>query len=181
MSALRSKKLAEKTLQQRTDTLHQLEDVFTRIEQAADQVEIVKVMDASASVMRDLNKKIGGVEGVENVIDRLQEEMGKVDEVGKVLEEPLNAGQVVDEGEIDDELEAMETEEKKVREAIETERMRKRLQELDNSGEKQKADKSRTGEQLDESTKRLSQMSIEDESRWSREEKQEDESIMEDA
>jgi charged multivesicular body protein 7 len=86
-------------LQQRSDTLHQLEEVFIRIEQAVDQVEIVKVMDASASVMKDLNKKIGGIEGVENVVERLQAEMGEVDEVGKVLEEPLNGGVVVDEGE----------------------------------------------------------------------------------
>ena len=53
--------------------------------------------------MKDLNKKIGGVEGVENVVERLQAEMGKVDEVGKVLEERLNGGVVIDEGEIDDE------------------------------------------------------------------------------
>ena len=48
------------------------------------------------------------MENVENVVDRLQEEMGRVDEVGKVLEDPLIPGAVVDEGKIDDELEAME-------------------------------------------------------------------------
>jgi charged multivesicular body protein 7 len=68
--------------------------------------------------MKDLNK-IGGVEGVENVVERLQAEMDKADEVGKVLEEPLNGGVVIDEGEIDDELGAMEIEEKKAREEVE--------------------------------------------------------------
>jgi len=163
LSALRSKKLAEKSLQQRSDTLHQLEEVFTRIEQAIDQVEIIKVMDASASVMRDLNQKVGGVEAVENVVERLQEEMGKVDEVGKVLEEPLNADAALDEGEIDDELEAMEIEQKKAQEAVEAEKTRKRLEELERFGEKEKATES--GSELEEGTKRLSQMSIEDDGR----------------
>jgi charged multivesicular body protein 7 len=140
--------------------------VYIRIEQAVDQIEIIKVMEASAGVLRSLSKEVGGVENVENVVERLQDEMGKVDEVGKMLEEPLNAGAVVDEGEIDDELEAMEQEERRDREEREAEATRKRLQEL----EKQDADKKLTEDkqtdvsansQLEENTKRLSQMSIE--------------------
>ena len=143
--------------------------MYTRIEQAADQVEIVKAMDASAGVLRSLNKEVGGVENVENVAERLRDEMGKVDEVGKVLEEPLAAGAVVDDGEIDDELEAMEQAERKVREENEAEVTRRRLQEL----EKQEVDRKdaegkrsdlSTSSQVEESTKRLSQMSIEDHS-----------------
>jgi charged multivesicular body protein 7 len=184
LSALRSKKLAEKNLQQRSDTLHQLEEVFTRIEQAVDQIEIVKVMDASAGILRSLNKEIGGVENVENVVERLQEEMGKADEVGKVLEEPLNPGAVVDEGEIDEELEAMEEEDRREREEREAEATRKRLQELD----KQDVDKKQTAgkqadvsanSQLEESTKRLSQMSIEDGKRHDRYDQEERQKITE--
>jgi charged multivesicular body protein 7 len=124
-------------------------------------------MEASAGVLRSLNKEVGGVENVENVVERLQDEMGKVDEVGKVLEEPLNAGAVLDEGEIDDELEAMERDERRETEEREAEATRKRLQEL----EKQDADKKLTEDKqtdvsatslLEENTKRLSQMSIED-------------------
>ena len=169
LSALRSKKLAEKNLEQRSDTLHKLEEVYTRIEQAVDQVEIVRVMDASAGVLRSLSKKVGGVENVENVIERLQEEMGKVDEVGKVLEEPLNAG-AVDEGEIDDELEALEQEERREREEKEAEVTRRRLQELEKpevggkKAEGKQIDVSASS-QMEESTKRLSQMSIGDERR----------------
>ena len=170
LSALRSKKLAEKNLEQRSDSLHKLEEVYTRIEQAVDQVEIVKVMDASAGVLRSLSKKVGGVENVENVIERLQEEMGKVDEVGKVLEEPLNAGAVVDEGEIDDELEALEQEERREREEKEAEVTRRRLQELEKpeAGGKEAEGKQTdvsASSQMEESTKRLSQMSIGDERR----------------
>src|SRR5271163_3772952 len=52
LSALRSKKLAEKNLEQLSDTLHKLEGFFTRIGRAVAQVEIVKVMDESAGLLR---------------------------------------------------------------------------------------------------------------------------------
>ncbi|KAK6384469.1 hypothetical protein LTS17_002032 [Exophiala oligosperma] len=144
MSALRSKKLAEKSLESRTNTLHQLEEVYTKIEAAADQVEIVAAMEASAGVLKTLNKKVGGVDKVEDVLDSLREEMAKVDEVGGVIAEPvLDGGRaVLDEAEVDDEFEAMEREERLEREkteqaqrekqqAREAEDTRRRLQELD--------------------------------------------------
>jgi charged multivesicular body protein 7 len=117
LSALRSKKLAESTLGKRQATLAQLEEVFMKIEQAADQVELVRVMDASAKVLGSLNKEVGGVEKVEGVVDRLREEMEKTDEVGQVVGEMGREG--VDEGEVDDELEVMEREERERREEIE--------------------------------------------------------------
>ena len=74
------------------------------------------------------------------MVERLQAEMGKVDEVGKVLEEPLNGGVVIDEGETDDELGAMEIEEKKAREEAEVEKTRKRLEELERAKENEKGE-----------------------------------------
>src|SRR5277367_5760021 len=96
--------------------------------------------------------------------------------MSKVVEEPLNGGMMIDEGEIDDELGAMEIEEKKAREEVKVEKARKRLEGLERAkeNEKEKPAKSRTGEQLEESTKRLSQMIIEDENRGSPEKKKED-------
>jgi charged multivesicular body protein 7 len=121
LSALRSKKLAETTLGKRHATLAQLEEVFASIEQAADQIELVKVMEGSAGVLRGLNKEVGGVERVDDVVDSLREEMGRVSEVGDVIAE-VGRG-AVDEGEVDDELEALEKEEKrKVEEAERRER-----------------------------------------------------------
>lgn len=119
LSALRSKKLAESTLEKRQATLAQLEEVFMKIEQAADQVELVRVMDASARVLGNLNKEVGGLDRVEGVVDRLREEMEKTEEVGMVVGE-MGKENGVDEGEVDDELEAMEREERERREAIET-------------------------------------------------------------
>ena len=135
-TALRSKKAAENTLTARTATLAQLEQVFTSIEQAADQVAIVRVMEASGSVLRDLHKEVGGVEGVEGVVERLREEMENVDEVGRVIEEG-SAG-AVDEGEVEDELEEMERVEREKREAVEAEETRRRLAELEGEEAKRK-------------------------------------------
>lgn len=110
LAALKSKKLAESSLQKRFATLSQLEEVSAKIEQASDNVQLVKVMGASASVLKDLNAQVGGAEGVEDAVDRLREQMGQADEVSSILAEQAP---VVDEGEIDDELEAMEQEEKR--------------------------------------------------------------------
>lgn len=128
LSALKSKKIAEHNLKQRSDTLNQLEEVYNKIEQAADQVDIVRVMQASTSVLRSLHAQTGGVETVENVVDNLREEMSKVDEFGTIINE---AGPVVDEGEIDDELEALEKQEAREKEEKEAEETRERLAQLD--------------------------------------------------
>lgn len=125
LSALRSKKLAERSLQSRIDTLHQLEEVYTKIEAAADQVEVVKAMEASAGVLKTLNKKVGGVEKVEDVLESLREEMGKVDEVTGVISEPVDGKAILDEAEVDDELKSLEREERVKREEKEREAKQK--------------------------------------------------------
>lgn len=111
-SALRSRKVAETTYNQRSSTLHQLEEVYANLERAVDQVEIVRVMESSATALRSLDKQIGGVERVEDIVEDLRAEMGKVDEVTGVIQEPLSEQAALDEGELDDELEALEKEEK---------------------------------------------------------------------
>ncbi len=112
LAALRSKKLAETTLTKRHATLAQLEEVFSKIEQAADQAELVGVMEASTKVLSSLNKEVGGVERVDDVVDQLREQMSHVDEVGNVIAEVGSGTDVMDEEEVDGELEAMEKEEK---------------------------------------------------------------------
>ncbi|OLN81286.1 hypothetical protein CCHL11_07303 [Colletotrichum chlorophyti] len=117
LAALKSKKLTEASLEKRFATLNKLEDVASRIQQARDQVQLVKVMETSAGALKGLNEKVGGADRVGDVVDRLREQMGEVDEVGKIISE---AGATpVDEFEVDDELEAMEREEKEKEEAME--------------------------------------------------------------
>jgi charged multivesicular body protein 7 len=149
-SALRSKKLTDTKLQQRIATLTQLEDVYAKIEQAADQVEMVRIMELSSQTLGSLNKKTGGVERVQDVMEELRTQMMDVDEVTSVINEE-SAGKV-DEGEVEDELEAMENverekieaAERKEREAkeskeaeLQAEETKRRLAELDTPGEKQ--------------------------------------------
>jgi charged multivesicular body protein 7 len=173
LSVLRNKKLAETTLTKRHATLSQLEEVFASIEQAADQVELVKVMEGSARVLKGLNEEVGGVDRVDDVVENLREEMGKVDEVGNVIAE---VGQsAVDDGEVDDELEAMEEEERRrveeverkereERESKEAEETKKRLDALsEESMARENATpetKKEVEKEIDESEKALKRVSL---------------------
>src|SRR5437773_9601801 len=85
-------------------------------------------MEASTSVLRALHAQVGGVEKVADVVDGLREEMVKVDEIGNVIGE---TGPVIDEEELDDELLAIESQERLVREAREAEATKQRLAELE--------------------------------------------------
>lgn len=165
LSAMRSKKLVEHNLSQRLNTLAQLEEVYSKIEQAAGQVEIVQVMEASTGVLRGLHAQLGGAERVEDVVEGLREEMTKVDEVGNIMNE---SAPVIDEGEIDDELEALEKSEREAKEEKEAESTQRKLAELDSikhaAGEpaRQGPGEQNVDSQLAESIGKLSNMSVED-------------------
>ena len=146
-SALRSKKLADTKLQQRTATLTQLEDVYAKIEQASDQVELVRVMQASSQTLRNLNRQTGGVEKVQDVREALREDMMDADEIGQALNE-VSAGDV-DEGEVEDELEALEKVEREKRE--EAERKEKEIKEAAEEKEKER----KVEEEAEQTRKRL--------------------------
>lgn len=169
LAALKSKKLAETSLQTRFATLNQLEAVSTKIEQASDNVQLVKVMGASADILKGLHEQVGGAEGVEDVVDRMREQMAQADEVSSILNE---SGPVVDQGELDDELDAMLEQERKEEEAVErakkeaeqrkeAQETAKRLAELD--ALQSSADKIRNQIQDEEEdlSGELSQMSLE--------------------
>lgn len=165
LSAVKSKKMVEHNLQQRLNTLVQLEEVYAKIEQAAGQVEIVQVMEASTGVLRGLHAQIGGTERVEDVIEELREEMSKVDEVGSIMNE---TGPVFDEGEIDEELEALEKVDREAKEEKEAEATRKKLAELDSlkqasdeAARQAQAEKD-VESQLAQSIDRLSHMKVDD-------------------
>lgn len=147
-ATLRLKKLTDKSLKQRTATLTQLEEIYAKIEQAADQVEIVKVMESSSKTLKTMNAQTGGVEKVQDVVDGLKEEMMNADEIGQAIQD-ASAG-TVDEAEVDEELEELEKverekqeeverKEREKKEAEEAEATRKRLAELDQMGEKEKS------------------------------------------
>ncbi|KAG9660915.1 hypothetical protein KCU64_g2894, partial [Aureobasidium melanogenum] len=140
-SALRSKKLAETTLHTRSATLSQLEETFTAIQTAADQVAIVSAMSASAKVLKSLHAEVGGTEGVEEVVDRLRDEMENVDEVGRIINEANTSK--VDEEDVDEEfatMERMEREKKEKEEAAKTAAKLAELEGLDKERKEKEAE-----------------------------------------
>ena len=135
LAALRARKLAESTLERRFATVSQLEEVAAQIEQAADNVQLVRVMEASGEALQSLHVQVGGAERVGEVVDRLREQMAAADEVGRILAEEAGTV-VVDEGEIDDELAEMVGEEK--RKAEEADRARREAEERKEAEEMRK-------------------------------------------
>lgn len=107
--SLRLKKAAEMTLEQRHATLDQLQDVFAKIEQAASQVEIVKVMQAAGRTLKTLNTKAGDVDDVRDIMEGLRESMADTEEISNAIN--ADPSTVMDEIELEDELKALEEEE----------------------------------------------------------------------
>lgn len=105
-AALRRKKLVSDAMEKRHDQAFSVQQTLDKIDQAADNVAMVHAMEASAGVLQKLIAEVGGAEGAEKVTDRLAEEMSTVDEISAVINEP-GVGQVVDEGEVDEEFEAL--------------------------------------------------------------------------
>jgi charged multivesicular body protein 7 len=170
-AALRSKKLAEHALAQRSDVALQLEQVYTDLQQAADQVEIVEAMRAGAAALKGLNEKVGGAEGVQGVVDAVNEQMAITEDITNIINE---SDQPLDEGEIDDEFEALEKADREKREKEEAEKTAARLAELE-AVEKKRKDKEaaderqrqhevveagKTEQQVDEASQSMARMSF---------------------
>ena len=165
LSALRSKKLAELTLSARLNTLNQVEEVYTQIENASDQVAIISAMRDSATVLRTLNAQAGGAEHVDKVMEDLRDQIGVTEEVGEVLREPLDASTAASvDVEVDEELEAMEAEERRAREEKEeaerkakeekeAEETKRRLATLDSTSQEE--------EKVEETREQLSHVGLE--------------------
>jgi charged multivesicular body protein 7 len=160
-SLLKSKKLVENTLEKRRANLLQVEESLLAIDNAADNVAIIQSMQKSAAVMKTLNESVGGVEGVERITDALRDEMAVAEDIGKIIAEPGAAA--VDEGDVEDEFEALVAEEKKKvaekekierekREAIE--RAERERREIVERAEKEKREK----EEAEATSKRLAEL-----------------------
>ena len=111
LAALRSKKVAENNLETRSKSLEQVENILRSVEDAQGQVQLVSAMETSSRVLKDLNTQIGGVARVEQLMDEMGERMHDVEDVDKILAE--GGYMVTDEVAVDEELEALEQEQKK--------------------------------------------------------------------
>lgn len=134
-AALRSKKLAETALAQRSDVALQLEGVYHQLQQAADQVEIVEAMRAGAAALKGLNEKVGGAEGVQGVVDAVNEQMAATEDITNIINETDTA---IDEVDVEDEFEALERAEKERKEQEEAAKTAARLAQLEEAERKQK-------------------------------------------
>ncbi|KAL9015370.1 MAG: hypothetical protein Q9173_000014 [Seirophora scorigena] len=127
LTALRSKKAAKTVLARRTNTLFQLEDIYHNIEQASDQLTMIRVMRGSSEVLRSLNAKVGSTQDVEDSLDGLMHEMGQVEDVGTAISHPGQDNNDVDEDEVDEELDALTCGSRKAEEEKATEQTMRRL------------------------------------------------------
>lgn len=130
--------------------------MYAKIEQAADQVTLVRVMEGSTGVLRSLQKEMGEVEKVEDVVEDLREEMRKVDEAGAALNE-ANASEAVIAGdeELDEELEAMEKQQRQEQERERKEKDKRQEEEEEKRQWQKEAQRDRRGKELEERAKRL--------------------------
>lgn len=105
--ALRSKKLAEQSLAQKLDYLAQLERVYDNIEQAVDQVAIIQALKDSTRVLHSIHSQVGDVETVETIMEELQTEMLKSDDISNAINEAGQGASAIDDEAIDEELELL--------------------------------------------------------------------------
>jgi len=184
LAALRSKKLVESNLSRQMAVQAQLEEIYSKIGQASDQLELVRIMEGSTGVLKTLNARIGGVERVDNIVDDLKEQMTQVEEIGKVIAEPGQDANAIDEDEVNDELDAMEAEvterrkiaERQAREARVNEKAaetKRRLASLDTLPQEAALEQRGSANQMptsevlhddttEESAQRLNRLSLED-------------------
>ena len=127
LAQLRSRRMYESLLEKRTQNLLQVEGVYVKIEEAADQVAIVQVMKESTTVLQGLNTKVGDPETVDEVIEGLRDEMTKVDDVSTIISQAGQESSGLDEGAIDDELDMLEKEQHAKVEEQESQRVRQKL------------------------------------------------------
>ncbi|RPA94598.1 hypothetical protein L873DRAFT_1700928, partial [Choiromyces venosus 120613-1] len=114
-SALKSNKILETSLESRAKSLAQLEEVLVKIEQAGDNIELVRMREESSKVLARLNKQVGGIEDVGKVADALQEHMEEAGEVIRIFGDETGATAHVDDREVEGEFEALLQEEIKLR------------------------------------------------------------------
>ena len=110
--SLRSKKLYESMHLRTSETLASIESIYYQIEKAVDQVEVMKAIHASTKTLKYLNAEVGNVDTVEDALEELRKEMAQIDDLGSVISEAGAAMSQVDEGAIDEELEALENEDR---------------------------------------------------------------------
>ncbi|KAL2221376.1 Snf7-domain-containing protein [Thermoascus aurantiacus ATCC 26904] len=105
--ALRRKKYQESLLAKTDAQLEQLEQLVNRVEFALVQKDVLFGLQQGTKVLQEIQKEMGGLEGVEKLMGETEEARAYQEEVSQML-----AGRMSnqDEDEVEDELEALERE-----------------------------------------------------------------------
>lgn len=156
-TALRSRKLAESALENRSKVALQLEETYDKLQEGQLQVGTVEVMKAAAEALKILHNKVGGAEGVQNVVDSVREQMDTTDEITSIINE---AATPVDEGEVDEEFEALEKAEREKMEREEAAKTAARLAVLEKAEKARKEKGEESEKRVEEASQSLSQLSF---------------------
>lgn len=100
--------MAQNSLGQKTQTVSQLEEIYNKIKEAADQVAVIRAIKSGTEVLHNLHAQIGGVENVEDIMEELQRELTIGKDINDVIEKTSVEASDVNEDAIDEELELLE-------------------------------------------------------------------------
>lgn len=82
---LRSKKALESTLNKRLQSLEQVKEILSKIDEAVVHLDIVNSMKAGVEVLEKLVKEIAGIENVQDIMEKFKELSYEVDGIGDTL------------------------------------------------------------------------------------------------
>lgn len=105
--ALRRKKYQESLLNKTDAQLEQLEKLTSSVEFALVQKDVVFGLQQGTEVLKQINKEMGGVEGVEKMMGETEEARRVQEEISESLAGQLSNGE---EDEVEEELERLERE-----------------------------------------------------------------------
>ena len=103
--ALRRKKYQETLLQRTDEQLSNLQMLAGDVEFALVQKDVVFGLQRGTEVLKEIRKEMGGVEGVEKLMGRNEEEKAYQEEIGDMLRGQLS---VEDEEDVEEELKVLE-------------------------------------------------------------------------
>jgi charged multivesicular body protein 7 len=114
LNLLKSKKIAEQSLNKQLVSLTQLESVLYKIDESSSNLQLLNALEKGSVVQKGLNAQFGGVDRVESIMDELEEEKYEADKIADQLNR-LNT--TVDDEEVEEEFaHILEQEEAKARE-----------------------------------------------------------------
>jgi len=111
LTCIKRKKMYEKQVEQITNAKMTLETQQLALEGVNLNVAVLSAQKAGADAMNRATKQIGGVEGVEEIVDSVEEGLQDADEIGQAVGRSINTGIDMDDDDLLAELEALEEEE----------------------------------------------------------------------